>query len=78
MHGFVHRNITLSVYPQLFMTSLGAENATNFKKLEIVGPKTIFEVLYVMNNALKYMKYINLKIWAEMVPEILKSNNLKI
>ena len=25
MHGFVHRNIKLSVYPQLFVVSLDAE-----------------------------------------------------
>ena len=48
-----------------------AENETNFKKSEIVGQKHIFEVLYLLNNALKYIyptSYINLKIWAEMVP----------
>ena len=54
-HGFVQRNITLSVYPQLFVISVGAENGTNFKKLEIVGLKSIFEVLYFLSRALKYI-----------------------
>ena len=35
----------LSVYPQLFVISLGAENVTNFKKLDFVGQKSIFEIL---------------------------------
>ena len=78
VHGFVHRNIELSNYSQLFVISLGAENVTNFKKFEIVVQKPIFEVLYFLNNALKHISCIDLKIWAEMVPEILKSNNLKI
>ena len=55
MHGVVHRNIKLSVYPQLFVISLGAENGTNFKKLEIVSWKPIFEALYLLKYALEYM-----------------------
>ena len=53
--GFAHRNIKLSVYPQLFVITLGSENGTNFKKSEIMGRKPIFEVLYLLNNALKYI-----------------------
>ena len=30
MHGFVHGNIKLSVYPQLFVIWFGAENTTTF------------------------------------------------
>ena len=45
----------LSVYPQLFVISLGAENGTNFKKSEIVSWKPIFEALYLLNNALEYI-----------------------
>ena len=44
-----------SVYPQLFVISLSAENATNFKKPELVGQRPMFEVLYLLNNALKYI-----------------------
>ena len=55
VHSFVHRNIKLSVYPQLFLILLGTENATNFKKSEVVGRKPMFEVLYLLNNALKYI-----------------------
>ena len=53
--GVFHRNIKLSVYPQLFVISLGAENGTNFRKSENVSWKPIFEVLYLLTNALKYM-----------------------
>ena len=35
--GVFHRNIKLSVYPQLFVISLGAENGTNFRKSENVS-----------------------------------------
>ena len=35
--GVFHRNIKLSVYPQLFVISLGAENGTDFKKSGIVS-----------------------------------------
>ena len=45
MHGVVHRNTKLSVYPQLFVISLGAENGANFKKSKIVSWKPIFEAL---------------------------------
>ena len=55
MHGVVHRNKKLSVYPQLFVTSLGAENGTNIKKSEILSLKPIFEALYLLNYALEYM-----------------------
>ena len=72
MHDFVHRNIKLSVYPQLFLISVGAENVTNFKKSEIVGPISSEQCFEIQ------ISYVNLKIWAEMVPEILQSNNLKI
>ena len=48
MHGVVHRNIKLSVYPQLFVISLGAENGANFKKSKIVSWKPIFEALYLI------------------------------
>ena len=37
MHGVAHRNIKLSVYPQLFVISSGAENWANFKKSEIAS-----------------------------------------
>ena len=55
VHGVVHRNIKLSVYPRLFVFSLGGENGTNFRKSENVSWKPIFEVLYLLTNALKYM-----------------------
>ena len=32
VHGVIHRNTKLSVCPQLFVISLGAENGANFKK----------------------------------------------
>ena len=55
--GVFHRNIKLSVYPQLFVISLGAENGTNFKKSEIVSWKPIFEAVYLLNYALEQYMY---------------------
>ena len=52
---FIHRNRKLSVYPQLFLIALGAKNVRNFKKSEIVFRKLIFEVQYLLDNALKYI-----------------------
>ena len=49
----LHRNIKLSVI-KLFVILLGDENGTNLKKPGIVIWKSIFEVLYLLNNALKY------------------------
>ena len=60
------------------MILLGPENATTFKKSEIVGRKPIFEVLSSEQCFEIHISYMNLKIWAEIVPEILKSKNLKI
>ena len=39
----------------LFVISLGAKNGTNFKKSEILSWKSIFEALYLLNNALEYI-----------------------
>ena len=47
---FVQRNIKLSVYPQLFVISLSA-----LQKVGNCWLKPIFEVLYLLNNALKYI-----------------------
>ena len=37
------------------MLSLDVENAANFKKSKFVGRKPVFEVVHLLNNALKYI-----------------------